>query len=92
MPDGWIFTMQTEAERDWETDEDKWTIPIGPFVSKLLDIGGQKISFQRGPLWCAGELDKSPDWSLRLKAVFPFPKQALGAAANMRSGCAPSGR
>jgi hypothetical protein len=77
MPDAWIFTLQTEATCSWEADEDKCTVPIGAFVSKPVDIGEQRISFQGGPRWYAEELDTAPDWDLRLDAMSLFPKWAF---------------
>ncbi|HSA81963.1 MAG TPA: hypothetical protein VLE23_14195, partial [Geminicoccaceae bacterium] len=46
--DAWTFTLQTETTYNWEADEDEWTVPIGAFVSKVVDIAGQKVSFQGG--------------------------------------------
>jgi hypothetical protein len=73
-PDAWTFTLQTEATRNWEANEDEWTVPIGAFVSKVLDVGGQKISLQGGPRWYAEGPDTAPDWGLRFNVTLLFPK------------------
>ncbi len=73
-PNAWTFSLQTEATRNWKADKDKWTVPIGAFASKLVDIGGQKISFQGGPRYYAAGPSTAPDWGLRFAVTFLFPK------------------
>lgn len=73
-PDAWTFTLQTEATRNWEADEDEWTVPIGAFVSKLVDVSGQKVSLSGGPRWYAVGPDTAPDWGLRFAVTLLFPK------------------
>ena len=73
-PNAWTFTLQTEATRNWEANEDEWTVPIGAFVSKVVDIAGQKVSFQGGPRWWAVGPDTAPDWGLRFNVTLLFPK------------------
>jgi hypothetical protein len=73
-PDAWTFTVQTESTYNWEANEDEWTVPIGAFVSKVVDIAGQKVSFQAGPRWWAAGPNTAPDWGLRLNMTLLFPK------------------
>jgi hypothetical protein len=73
-PDAWTFTVQTESTYNWEANEDEWTVPIGAFVSKVVDIAGQKVSFQGGPRWWAAGPDTAPDWGLRFNMTLLFPK------------------
>jgi hypothetical protein len=73
-PDAWTFTLQTEATRNWEANEDEWTVPIGAFASKVIDVGGQKISLQGGPRYYATGPNTAPDWGLRFAVTFLFPK------------------
>jgi len=73
-PDAWTFTLQTEATRNWEANEDEWTVPIGAFVSKVIDVGGQKMSLQGGPRWYAEGPETAPDWGLRFNVTFLFPR------------------
>ncbi len=72
-PQAWSFTLQTEATYNWEADDDEWTVPIGAFVSKVIDISGQKISLQGGPRYYAAGPDTAPDWGLRFNLTFLFP-------------------
>jgi hypothetical protein len=72
--DAWTFTLQTETTYNWEADDDEWTVPIGAFVSKVVDIAGQKVSFQGGPRWWAAGPDTAPDWGLRFNMTLLFPK------------------
>lgn len=73
-PDAWTFTLQTEATRNWEANEDEWTVPIGAFVSKVVDVGGQKISLQGGPRWYVEGPKTAPDWGLRANVTLLFPR------------------
>jgi hypothetical protein len=73
-PDAWTFTLQTEATRNWEANEDEWTVPVGAFVSKVVDVGGQKISLQGGPRWYVEGPETAPDWGLRGNVTLLFPK------------------
>lgn len=73
-PEAWTFTVQTEATRNWEANEDEWTVPVGAFVSKVVDVGGQKISLQGGPRWYVEGPETAPDWGLRANVTFLFPK------------------
>jgi hypothetical protein len=73
-PDAWTFTLQTEATRNWEANEDEWTVPVGAFVSKVVDVGGQKISLQGGPRWYVEGPETAPDWGLRANVTLLFPK------------------
>jgi hypothetical protein len=50
-PQAWTFTVQTEATRNWEANEDQWAVPIGAFATKVVDVGGQKVSLGGGPRW-----------------------------------------
>jgi hypothetical protein len=40
----------------------------------VVDIAGQKVSFQGGPRWWAAGPNTAPDWGLRLNMTLLFPK------------------
>jgi hypothetical protein len=40
----------------------------------VVDIAGQKVSFQAGPRWSAIGPDTAPDWGLRLNVTLLFPR------------------
>ena len=36
----WTYSLNTESTRNWETNEDEWTIPLNVQATKVLKIGG----------------------------------------------------
>jgi len=72
-PDAWSFTLQAEATYDWERDDS--SVPIGAFVGKLFNIGGQPIQVNVGPRYYVSHFDNGPKgWGARLSIVLLFPK------------------
>lgn len=64
--------VNTESTYDWEGSE--WTVPINVFVTQLVKIGNQPISFTFGPRFYAERPDGGPDWGLRFAVTLLFPK------------------
>lgn len=72
-PTAWSFTLQTESTYDWENEQ--WSIPIGGFISKVTNIGGQAVSFVGGLRYWADGPDSGPEgFGLRFVVTFLFPK------------------
>lgn len=72
-PSGWTFSSTADSTYDWE--KNKWTIPVGVFVAKVTNIGGQLVQFQVGPRYYFEQTDPDPEgWGLRGAIVFMFPK------------------
>ena len=72
-PTAWTYTLQTESTYDWEDEE--WSVPIGAFVSKVININGQRISLAGGIRYWAESPDNGPDdIGFRFSVVFLFPK------------------
>lgn len=70
----WTFTLNSEASYDWNATE--WTKPINFMVSKLVNIGGQKVSLQAGTRYHYESPASGPDgWGLRVAATLVFPKK-----------------
>jgi hypothetical protein len=73
-PDAWTYSLNTEASYDWNASQ--WTAPVNFMVSKLVDIGGQKVSLQAGAKYYLDSPANGPDgWGFRLAATFVFPKK-----------------
>ncbi len=73
-PNQWTFTLNSESTYDWNADQ--WTAPVNFTVSKLVSIGGQKVSLQGGVRYYVESPDTGPDgWGLRLATTFVFPKK-----------------
>jgi len=66
------FGVNTESTYDWENS--KWTVPLNPYVSQLVKLGGQPMSFQLGPKWYAEGPTTAPDWGIRFAVVLLFPR------------------
>src|SRR5262249_14435345 len=52
--DGWALTSSPQITANWIATGDKWTVPVGGGVSKVLRIGELPLKFevaalQRGP-------------------------------------------
>ncbi len=72
-PSAWSFTLNTETTYNWTADT--WSVPINAMVSKLVVIGGQRVSFQLGIRGWAVTTPTGPDGvGARFAVTFLFPK------------------
>jgi hypothetical protein len=73
-PNNWTYTLNSESTYDWNSEE--WTVPVNVMISKLVTVGGQKVSLQGGTRYYVKSPDTGPDgWGFRLAATFVFPKK-----------------
>jgi len=70
----WTYTLNTESTRNWEANEDEWTVPLNVQATKVLKIGGQLVSVGGGARYYVAGPDTAPDWGLRVIVTFLFPK------------------
>ena len=70
----WTYTLNTESTRNWEANEDEWTVPLNATVTKVLKLGGQLVSVGGGARYYVTGPDTAPDWGLRVIVTFLFPK------------------
>lgn len=69
----WTFSVNSESDYDWK--DNQWSVPINLTVSKVVNIGGNKISIGGGPRYWAESPDGGPhDWGARFYITFLFPK------------------
>jgi hypothetical protein len=68
------FLNYTESTRNWEANEDEWTVPLNATVTKVLKLGGQLVSVGGGARYYVTGPDTAPDWGLRVILTFLFPK------------------
>jgi hypothetical protein len=61
---------------NWKADSgEKWTVPIGLQVSKIMPIGKLPINWILGAYYNIEKPDNlGPDWTLRFQVNFMFPK------------------
>lgn len=67
------FGLNTESTYDWHHGQ--WTVPLNAFVTQLLKIAGQPISFSAGGRYYAEAPSGGPDWGLRFAVTLLFPKK-----------------
>lgn len=72
--DAWTYSLNTESTYDWKSD--KWSIPINPFISKLVRFGKQPVSFGGGlKCWATTPSGGPGGCGLRVVVTALFPKK-----------------
>jgi hypothetical protein len=72
-PDGWSYTIQTEATRDWENKE--WNIPLGLLIGKVTQIGSQMVQVGGGVRYYLDSTPNGPEGlAFRFNFVLLFPR------------------
>lgn len=72
---GWYLTTTPVITADWTADSDeRWTVPFGLGVGRMVKFGKQPVDFKVQPFWYAEKPDNGPDWSVQFQVKFLFPK------------------
>jgi hypothetical protein len=72
---GWYLTSTPVITADWTADSDqRWTVPFGLGVGRMVKFGKQPVDFKVQPFWYAEKPDNGPDWSMQFQVKFLFPK------------------
>ena len=72
--DAWTYSLNTESTYDWTGNS--WSIPINPFVSKLVRFGKQPVSFGGGvKCWVTTPTGGPEGCGLRITVTALFPKK-----------------
>lgn len=75
LENGWYLTSTPVITADWEADSDeRWTVPFGLGIGRLVKFGKQPVDFKVQPFWYAEKPDNGPEWSLQLQVKLLFPK------------------
>ena len=75
LPKGWYITSAPIITANWEADSDnRWTVPIGAGVGKILRIGKQPINAQLSGYYNVETPDEAAEWQMRIQVQFLFPK------------------
>ncbi|MEM7221424.1 MAG: neuromedin U [Pseudomonadota bacterium] len=75
LDDGWYLTSSPTITANWEaSSDDRWTVPVGGGVGKLVRLGNQPIDFKLQGLWNAEKPAGAADWTLKFQVKFLFPK------------------
>jgi hypothetical protein len=72
--DAWTYSINTESTYDWISH--RWSVPINPFISKLVRFGKQPVSFGGGLKCWVTTPDGGPQGcGLRVVVTALFPKR-----------------
>jgi hypothetical protein len=72
--DAWTFSINTESTYDWNSKS--WSVPINPFISKLVRFGKQPVSFGGGlKCWATSPSGAPEGCGLRIVVTALFPKR-----------------
>ncbi|MEM7024823.1 MAG: neuromedin U [Pseudomonadota bacterium] len=72
---GWYLTSTPTIAADWEARRsDRWTVPFGGGVGKLVKIGGVPIDIKAQTFWNAEKPDGAATWAAQLQFKLLFPK------------------
>ncbi len=76
LPNGWYLTSAPIMTANWEADKagDRWTVPIGGGVGKIIKIGKLPVNLQLQTFYNVAKPELASDWSLRFQIQFLFPK------------------
>ena len=75
LENGWYLTSSPTISADWEADSsDRWTVPVGGGIGKLIRFGDQPVDFKLQGIWNAEKPDGAADWTLKFQVKLLFPK------------------
>jgi hypothetical protein len=72
---GWYLVTDLIILANWQADSsNRWTVPLGGGVGKLLKIGDQAINVRTEAYYNVEKPDSAPDWQWGFTVQFLFPK------------------
>jgi len=72
---GWFLTWQPTLTANWEAASgNKWTVPYGGGVGRIMKLGFQPVSLTAQFYGNAIHPEGAPTWTMRLQIAFLFPK------------------
>jgi hypothetical protein len=72
---GWYLISDMIIIANWQADSgNRWTVPLGGGVGKLLKIGNQAINVRTEAYYNVEKPDLAPDWQWGFTVQFLFPK------------------
>jgi hypothetical protein len=72
---GWYLTSNPTMTANWQADSgDRWTIPVGGGIGRLVRFGNRPVDFKAQAFWNADKPDGGADWTLQLQCKLLFPK------------------
>jgi hypothetical protein len=75
LPDGWALGTSPIVTANWKRGGDnRWTLPIGATVSKVIKTGGLPMQASVGGFWNALRPDDGPDAQIRATVALLIPR------------------
>ena len=72
---GWYLITDMIITANWEANSsNRWTVPLGGGVGKLLKIGSQAINVRTEAYYNIAKPDSAPNWQWGFTVQFLFPK------------------
>jgi hypothetical protein len=73
LGNGWAATLTSETTYNWQADgNEKWTVPIGAQIAKVLQIGGNFFNFGLAGVYYAERPAYAPEWEARFSVTYVF--------------------
>jgi hypothetical protein len=75
LASGWYLTSTPTISADWEADsDDRWLVPVGGGVGKLVRFGSRPVDFKLQGFWNVEKPDGAAEWSMQFQVKLLFPK------------------
>ena len=75
LSNGWYLTTSPTITADWEKpSSDRWTVPLGGGIGKMVRFGKQPVDFKLQAYSNIEKPDGGPDWTTMFAVKFLFPK------------------
>ena len=75
LPHAWYVVSAPIITADWEAEsDDRWTVPIGAGVGKIVRIGKLPVNTQASAYYNVERPDNAAEWQLRIQIQLLFPR------------------
>ena len=75
LPDAWYVVTAPIITADWEAEsDDRWTVPIGAGVGKIVRLGKLPVNAQASAYYNVVRPDNAAEWQLRIQIQLLFPR------------------
>jgi len=75
LENGWYLSSTPTLTANWEASSgDRWTVPFGGGVGRLVKFGKLPVDFKLVAYWNVEKPSNGPDWNLQFTVKFLFPK------------------